>query len=327
MTYINELALTQQQIKNNRMKTIITSIILLLATMFANGQNIYTKTFGSPKDKPIIFLHGGPGYNCANFEATTAQQLADKGFYVIVYDRRGEGRSIDPNAKFTFKETFDDLNTVYQKYGLTKSALIGHSFGGVVATLFAEKYPEKIQSIILAGAPVSLQETFKTIILTSKTIYQTRNDSINLNYISMLENMDKNSIEYSSYSFMHAMRNGFYSPKNPAEEAKIIYSKFKTDTLLTKYASQMTYQAPQGFWKNEKYTTINLTTNLKKLKATGIKIYGLYGKDDGLYSTNQVKDLQNLLGENNVKYIDNCSHNVFIDQQSKFINAIERWTK
>ena len=146
------------------MKTIITSTIFVLATMFAYGQSIYTKTFGSSKDKPIIFLHGGPGYNCVNFEATTAQQLADKGFFVIVYDRRGEGRSKDANAKFTFKETFDDLNSIYQKLSLTKATLIGHSFGGVVATLFAEANPKKVQSIILVGAPVSLQSTFKNIL-------------------------------------------------------------------------------------------------------------------------------------------------------------------
>jgi proline iminopeptidase len=301
--------------------------MLLLATVFANGQSVYTKTFGNTKDKPIIFLHGGPGYNCANFEATTAQQFADKGFYVIVYDRRGEGRSKDPNTQFTFQETFNDLNAIYQQYGLVKSTLIGHSFGGIVATLFAEKYPEKIQSIILVGAPIYLQETLKTIVSNSKTIYQTKNDNINLNYIAMLENMDKNSLEYCSYSLMHAMQNGFYSPKNPTEEAKIIYSKFKSDTLLTKYASQMDYQATQGFYKNEKYTTINLTTNIKNLQANNIKIYGLYGKDDGLYSTNQVKEIQNLLGETNMKYLDNCSHYVFIDQQSQFIDAIETWTK
>lgn len=309
------------------MKTIITLAIFIVATMVANGENIYTRTFGNPKDKAIIYLHGGPGYNCANFEATTAQRLANKGFFVVVYDRRGEGRSKDPNAKYTFKETFDDLNTIYQKYGLTKSTLIGHSFGGVVATLFAENFPDKIQSIILVGAPVSLQETFKTIITTSKIIYQTKNDSNNLKYLNMIENMDKNSIEYSSYSFMHAMQNGFYTPKNLTEEAKTIYSKFKSDTILTKYATQMNYQAPQGFWKNEKYTAINLTANLKKLKENRINIYGLYGKDDGLYSADQVKDLKNILGENKVKYIDNCSHNVFIDQQSQFIDEIEQWAK
>ncbi|RAU83019.1 alpha/beta fold hydrolase [Pontibacter arcticus] len=309
------------------MKALITSFFILLATMFANGQSIYTKTFGNSKSKPVIFLHGGPGYNSANFEATTAQKLADEGFYVIVYDRRGEGRSEAANAQFTFKETFDDLNAIYQKYGLKKSMLIGHSFGGVVATLFAEKHPEKIQSIILVGAPVSLQETFTTIIAKSKEIYQAKNDKVNLNYIAMLENMDRGSIEYSSYSFMHAMQNGFYTPKNPTEEAKAIYAKFKTDTLITKHASQMSYQAPQGFWKNEKYTTLDLTANLKNLKAKNIKVRGLYGKDDGLYAVSQVKALQSEIGESNVKYLDNCSHNVFIDQQSQFKEAIKTWSK
>jgi len=308
------------------MKKIITSTIFVLATMFAYGQSIYTKTFGSSKDKPIIFLHGGPGYNCVNFEATTAQQLADKGFFVIVYDRRGEGRSKDANAKFTFKETFDDLNSIYQKLSLKKATLIGHSFGGVVATLFAEANPKKVQSIILVGAPVSLQSTFKNILSKSKSIYQTKKDSVNLNYISMLENMDTASIEYSSYCFGHAMQNGFYTPKNPSAEAKNIYSKFRSDTLLTKYASQMSYEAPQGFWQNEKYTTIDLKKNLQSLQKQNINIYGLYGKDDGLYSAQQVTDLQNLIGSSNLKYFDNCSHNVFIDQQTQFIDAIKTWT-
>ncbi len=309
------------------MKTIITSTIFVLTTMFTYGQSIYTKTFGNINDKPIIFLHGGPGYNCAGFEATTAQQLADKGFFVIVYDRRGEGRSSDPNAKFTFKETFDDINDIYQKYNLTKPTLIGHSFGGVVATLFAETYPKKVQSIILVGAPVSLQSTFKNILSKSKSIYQAKKDSVNLKYISMLETMDTVSIEYSSYCFGHAMQNGFYTPKNPSVEAKNIYSKFRTDTLLTKYASRMSYEAPQGFWKNEKYTTINLTKNLQSIQKQNIKIYGLYGKDDGLYSAQQVTDLQNLIGSSNIKYFDNCSHSVFVDQQTEFIDAIKVWTK
>lgn len=309
------------------MKTFLASIIFVVSTIFAYGQSIYSKTFGNSKDKSIIFLHGGPGYNCVNFEATTAQQLADNGFFVIVYDRRGEGRSKDIKARFTFKETFDDLNTIYQKYGLTKVTLLGHSFGGVVATLFAKANPKKVQSIILVGAPVSFQETFKTIISKSKSIYQTKKDSINLNYISMLENMDTAGIDYSSYCFRHAMQNGFYSPKNPTTEAKNIYSKFRTDSLLTKYASQLYSDAPQGFWKNEKYTTIELTKNLQSLQKQQITIYGLYGKDDGLFSAQQVTDLQNLVSSSNLKYFDNCSHNVFIDQQTQFIDAVITWTK
>lgn len=308
------------------MKKII-PLLLLFVSFFVNGQDLYVTTFGNAMNQPVIFLHGGPGYNAAAFEITTAQKLADNGFFVIVYDRRGEGRSAATAAAFTFKETFDDINSIYQKYGLKKSILIGHSFGGVVATLFSNDYPEKVEAIILVGAPISLQETFKTILLSSKSIYQSKRDTVNLNYIAMLESMDTKSIEYSSYCFVHAMQNGFYSPKQPSEEAKILYSKFSTDTLLQKYASKMTYEAPRGFWKNEKYTTIDLTSNLTNLIAKKIKIFGLYGKEDGLYSNQQVLELQNLIGANHLKYFDNCSHNVFIDQQGLFLDAIKTWTK
>lgn len=301
--------------------------VLLLTVITLNAQELYTKTFGDAKDEALIFLHGGPGYNAAGFEATTAQKLSERGFYVIVYDRRGEGRSTDKNAKFTFQETDDDLNLIYEKLNLKKATLIGHSFGGIVATLFAEKYPAKVTAVVLVGAPVSLQETFKTILTTSKEIYVSKKDSVNLNYIQLLENMDTTSIAYSSYCFMHAMQNGFYYPKGATAEAKEIYATFGTDTLLMKYSSQMTYQAPQGFWKNEQYTTIDLTQNLDKVLKSEINIYALYGKDDGLYSPAQVIAVGSMIGENNLQYLDNCSHNVFIDQQTKFINALTQWLK
>ena len=307
------------------MKNTFILFTLLAVTYIANSQEIYTKTFGNSKSKPIIFLHGGPGYNSVSFETTTAQKLADSGFYVIIYDRRGEGRSEDKNAKFTFQETFDDLNNIYKKYSLKKANLIGHSFGGIIATLFAEKYPKSINSITLVSAPVSLQETFKTIIKSAKIIYETKKDSINLNYLGLLENMDVNSIEYSSYCFAHAMQNGFYSTRNPNDLAKNIYATFRTDTLLSKYASKMDYIAPQGFWKNEKYTTLNLSENLVKLKSDKLKIYGLFGKEDGLYSVEQIAKTENIIGVENTKYLENCSHNVFIDQQKIFIEILKKW--
>jgi len=309
------------------MKKIRILFAFLLTAITINSQTIYTKTFGNPNDKPIIYLHGGPGYNSVAFEVTTAQKLSEKGFYIIIYDRRGEGRSIDENAAFNFEETFDDLNSIYKNHNLTRAALIGHSFGGIIATLYAEKYSKNVESIILVGAPISMQETFKTILSTSKEIYLTKNDSVNLRYIHMLENMDKNSIQYSSYSFAHAMQNGFYSPKKPTKEAIALYSKFKTDSLLVKYGSLMAYDAPQGFWKNEQYTSIDITDNLKNVLKNNISIFGLYGKDDGLYSENQILKLQSFIGEVNLIYFENCSHNVFIDQQTQFINAFIKWAK
>ncbi|NUY79462.1 alpha/beta hydrolase [Flavobacterium sp. MAH-1] len=298
--------------------------LLLLQNVFA--QQLYVKTFGNAKDKAVIFLHGGPGYNSASFEVTTAKPLSEKGFFVIVYDRRGEGRSVDANAKFNFEQTLVDLDGLYSTYHLNKATLIGHSFGGMVGTEFTKKHPEKVNALILVGAPVNLQESFDQIVSRCRKIYEDKKDEGNLNYIGMLEKMDKSSMEYASYCFGHAMYNGFYSTKNPSEESKKLFADLK-NSPESAYASKMTVEPPKGFWQNDHYTTLDLTATLSQLVAKKVKIYGLYGKEDGLYATSQIEKLRGILGKNNLKYLENCSHSVFIDQQTTFLQSISEWAK
>jgi len=307
------------------MKKITLIFVLLFSISISNAQDLYVKTYGKADATPVLFLHGGPGYNSVAFEISTAQNLALSGFFVIIYDRRGEGRSLQKDATYTFNEAFSDIDQILEKYKIKKVSLIGHSFGGILGTIYASKNTEKVSNLILVGAPVSIQETFKTIIASSKKIYEEKDDKTNLNYISMLENMDNKSFQYASYSFMHAMQNGFYSPKILSNEAKNIYNELSKSQNV-KLASQMTYPAAIGFFKNEKYTSIDLTENLSTLNKQ-LPIYGFYGKDDGLYSEKQVDDLRKIIGDENLKYLENCSHNVFIDQQKDFIDQVVLWNK
>ena len=300
-------------------------ILFLVLPIFGFSQTLYTRTFGQKGKPAILFLHGGPGYNSASFEATTAQVLADSGFFVIVYDRRGEGRSKDKNAAYSFDQSIEDINHLLDASNIDKVHLMGHSFGGMLATEYSKRFPEKVNSIILVSAPINLQESFKTIISSCRKIYTEKKDSVNLNYISMLETMDTTSLQYSSYAFMHAMSNGFYSPDSLSEGAKVIYKNMKTDTLA-KYMLQMGYKAPQGFWKNEHYTTLDLSDDLGKIKANNsIPIYGIYGKEDGLYAPQQLNKLEKILGKENIMVFPNCSHSVFIDRQETFISTLVNW--
>ncbi|MEX1002849.1 MAG: alpha/beta fold hydrolase [Crocinitomicaceae bacterium] len=298
-------------------------ILLIICNLLHAKAELYSRSFGNKNDQSIIFLHGGPGYNCASFEFSTAQKLADLGFYVIVYDRRGEGRSKDDKAKFNFKQTFKDLKSLYDKYDIQKPILIGHSFGGVLATRFAVENKKSVKSVVLVGAPVSLQESFETIINTSKQIYLENDDKTNLKYITMLEEMDSTSLDFAVYCFAHAMQNGFYSTSSPSDEAEAIYKALKKDSLAKKYISEMTQAATQGFWKNESYTTIDLKDDLRELVSDSISVYGLYGQEDGLYSSVQIEELKTLIGAENVSYLSNCSHSVFIDQQTIFLETFK----
>jgi len=70
-----------------------------------------------------------------------------------------------------------------------------------------------------------------------------------------------------------------------------------------------------------------LKEELESLKSKKVDIYAIYGKEDGLYSKEQIAELKNIVGDSKVKYLENCSHNVFIDQQNEFINSLKNWTK
>lgn len=290
------------------------------------AQVLYSSSFGDVNNPAIIFLHGGPGFNSVNFEVTTAQVLAEKGYFVIVYDRRGEGRSTDSTAQFTYQQTFEDLKSLYTKYSIKKASFIGHSFGGIVATKFATAYPDLVGSIIFAAAPIRMQSVFKNIIATARPYYEKKKDSMNLRYISMLEKMDTTSIEYSSYSFSHAMVIGAYTPKKLLPEAAEIYSLFRKD-LRSKKAFEMNIKAPKGFWKNEQYTIENLTDDVNSLKKSSLPMYGIYGLDDGLFSSNELEYIENLLGKNNFHRLEHSSHSLYMDTQIEFILTVDAWLK
>ena len=305
------------------MKPLLISLLFILNALSTVGQPLYSKAFGKPTDNPIIFLHGGPGSSSVYFEATTAKKLANQGFYVIIYDRKGEGRSANQHAKMNFEEAFNDLNDIYKKYGLTKANLIGFSFGGLITSQYAIKFPDKVKSIILVSALLSQQASYHTILNSTEKIYTQQDDGAGLDDLHSIAKMDTNSIGYRTAVFKHAIKNGYFSLKNPDSLAKVIYSTYKTDPLIKSYVKNE--QAVETFWKHELLKNINVLPQLKMVKNAGIPIYALYGKQDGLYSKNQVAQLSKIVGVSRLKYLDNCSHTLFIDQQTKFIESLKGW--
>lgn len=300
-------------------------LTFFLASFWVAAQDLYVQTFGDAHQPALIFLHGGPGYNSASFEATTAQRLSEEGFYVVVYDRRGEGRSERLPAEFTVEQSLADLHQLYRQLHLKKAVLLGHSFGGMLATLYAERYPKRVKGMVLIGAPMELSATFANIRARCTAIYKEKEDATNLYYMGLLEKMDPASIDYASYCFAHALQNGFYSPASPSPEASALYHKFASDPLLQQYGSKMTREAPLGFWKKEQYTTFNVLPHLETVLQQKTPVLALYGQEDGLFSEAQIQQLETFVGTAQLYYWKNCSHNVYIDQQSLFITTLKNW--
>ena len=299
-------------------------IVISLAVNAQKNNTIYSKSYGQSKNPAIIFIHGGPRGNSTLFEGTTAKKLAEKGFYVIVYDRRGEGRSIDTTATFTYQEAIKDLNELYKNYNIKKANIIAHSFGGLVGTLFTEQNPQKVNSLILAGALFSQQETYDHILETSKKNYTEKNDSLMLSEISKIEKLPKNSAQYRKQCYEVASKNNYFKMPFPTADA----NKLRESYELSEFGKNniRNDNAPILFYKNESKNNIDTKPILKKLKKQ-TKLFAIYGQQDGVFSEKQLIDLEKIVNKQNFKIIENCSHYMFVDQQKIFINTIVKWLK
>jgi pimeloyl-ACP methyl ester carboxylesterase len=105
--------------------------------------------------KPVmVFLHGWGG--SARYWESTARSLGDR-FDCLVYDLPGFGRS--PLSSLTLKnyelETYaDDLAALLDALGLEKVYLNAHSMGASIATLFLNRYRERVERAILTCSGV-----------------------------------------------------------------------------------------------------------------------------------------------------------------------------
>lgn len=250
--------------------------------------------------------------------------LANKGFYVIVYDRRGEGRSIDTTAKFTFQEAIDDLNGLLKFYKIKKANIIAHSFGGLVGTLYAEQHPEKVISLILTGALFSQQETYDHILRTTAKIYEDKHDSLMVSKISRTENLEKNSAEYRKRCYEVASKCDYFKMPIPTAESKKLWTAYEMGDFNK--VNIRNDRAPILFYENESRNNIDTKPILKKLKSL-VRLYAIYGREDKIFSAKQLNDMKSIVGGKNFSVIENCSHYPFVDQQKIFIETAIRWLK
>jgi len=107
----------------------------------------------------IVVLHGGPDFD---FEYLVPELDALAGrCRVVYYDQRGRGRSADgvKAGDVTIESDVDDLERVRRHLGLESVAVLGHSWGGVLAMEYATCHPDRLTHLILVNTgPASYQD-------------------------------------------------------------------------------------------------------------------------------------------------------------------------
>jgi L-proline amide hydrolase len=113
----------------------------------------------SPK-LPLVVAHGGPG--CTHDYVDSFKELAASGRPVIHYDQIGNGRSThlpDKGGDFwTVPFFLGELDALLAHLGIAgRYALLGQSWGGMLAAEHAVRRPAGLRALVLANSLASMQ--------------------------------------------------------------------------------------------------------------------------------------------------------------------------
>lgn len=127
--------------------------------------------YGVPGAPRLLVLHGGPG---AHHDYLLPQMLEltrlAGGRELILYDQRGGGKSkTDAREPITWRTQVGDVAAVIREFGLDRPVLVGYSWGGLLAMLYASEaardasLPRPRALVLVDPAPISRRhrETFE----------------------------------------------------------------------------------------------------------------------------------------------------------------------
>jgi len=126
--------------------------------------------FAAGEGRNVLVIHGGPGYPYT--APWTGFEPLTQGYHFQYYDQRGCGQSTRPIDEFSSQNDYENLTTLDKTLGLgaqiadverirqilgeEKLILVGHSFGGFLASLYAAEFPEHVQALILVAPAETL---------------------------------------------------------------------------------------------------------------------------------------------------------------------------
>ncbi len=126
--------------------------------------------FAQGAGRNVLIVHGGPGMPFREPMAGLEPLTGEYRFHY--YDQRGCGKSTRPIDRFESQNMYENMTRLDQTLGLgaqiadierirqlldeDKLILIGHSWGGFLASLYAAEFPEHVEALILISPANSL---------------------------------------------------------------------------------------------------------------------------------------------------------------------------
>lgn len=111
---------------------------------------LYFEQCGNPQGEPVLFLHGGPGAGCSEFD----RRFFDPAYFrIILLDQRGSGRSrpVGELSNNSMADTTRDIEQLRKQLGIEQWHVFGGSYGSTISLFYAQEHPQACKSLTLRG--------------------------------------------------------------------------------------------------------------------------------------------------------------------------------
>ena len=279
--------------------------------------NVWTKRIGNNPKTKVLLLHGGPGATHEYFECFDSF-FPQEGFEYYYYDQLGSAYSDNPNdsSLWNIDRFVEEVETVRKALKMDSSnfILLGHSWGGILATEYALKYQRNLKGLVISNMVPSVPEynAYANNVLAPKLpkdilakirSYEAKEDYTNPTYLQLIAD---------NYYPEHVLR---MPPATWPDPVKRAFAKMNYPLYL-----QMQGPSEFGIVGNASLKNWNRKPDLNKIKVPVLSIGGEFDTMD----PKAMEEIAKLVQNGQYLYCSKGSHmSMYDDQQTYFTGLIK----
>lgn len=259
----------------------------------SGGVNTYYEDHGAVSSYPLVLLHPIGG-NVLIWHHEI-ELLLKSGFRVIAYEIRGHHRTaMGPAKAYAMQDLVADLNRLLKHLNIEKCTLIGHSIGGIIASMYAAEHPKTVDAIVLINSsPKRFEER------DLEKHFRTREIAVTQGIAALAEH------EINSKELRDLFKN-----KKHSDFFREVFTKTSIEGMVA--ATIALYTIPEGV--------------AKKLRSTGCRVLAIVGSEDDVFMR-LLKETKAEVPEMELRILEGSDHWVIIEKPDEMYGMLAGFLK
>jgi len=298
---------------------------------------------GKNKNNPVlIFFPGGPGESFVPLSKPYGTEL-EKHFNIVHVETGSVGKSdqykVGPNIDEMTSDTFEMIQYLKNRFHKDKIYVLGHSFGSVIGTKLAQRYPSSIAALITVGPAIQWKHgneiTFKKLMEKAKQLNNQQaidelskipqnlvrpgtNDQIDFSAVVIqrkwLEKFDMFNV------FEHGAKKQWFDYLTSPDHSIMVSCRLSRITICQYLTENLNWW---NNWKNALPDVIGFNA-FESVKTLDVPYFAFVGEKDNVTPKEITKLFVQKLQAPKKAFIEikNADHYAFLDEPEKFQKTV-----